>query len=836
MQTLIPKMYKTYGNYVNQFRSFPLKDDGCKPVERRVLLSTYEIARDKFVKSARIDGHCLHGTTKIKLADGNIKSIEELYNENYEDFYIYAFDIDNNKPIITKVDCVKLTRFEYRLLEIKTESGIVICTYDHKWLLKTGEYREAEYLNVGDELESIKFGITDDKGLFDNTWTGISNYEVVKSNNECYLSHHLADEYNYNINLEDGFVRHHKNLNKLDNRPTNIERLSLSEHSILHIKNWIYNEGGIDILKENGKNVHKNNPHIIEKLVDFTKSKLDNDPLWCSKNAKKFWNDISIDEKEKFCKNISNKMLEYYEKHGTKNISNKIKSYWANSDSENVKKHREINRNQGIKYSHKLKSNHSIKILKTIKILLDKKLELNEENFNSNRLYPSSPLYNKILKYFNSYEEVINQAIKYNNHTVLDIKVVEYDNTPVYDLINSEKYHNFSVIFDDNTAIISSNCIGHYHPHGTSYGSIVQLVKQGLLDPQGNFGNNLGVDPSPPAAMRYTETRLSSFAAKNSFSLINFIDRQESELDDEPIFLPSMFPVCLLGTENTQGIGFGYRTYIPCYRIDDLKNRLLWLLGLLKEQPIIEPICSSHITSSNADLVQLLTTGKASIKTQGIIAEDRRNCKVIVKSWPEGKRFGTILSKFQKELDNRDIGFADLSDGETGNNIVFQVLKQRNRDKIYASFVKKLNLALKGSISFEIMVSTLDGKVELCSVDNFLLQCYNNYKNITKVMLNSNLEKTRASIQENLDLDKLKEPLRDYLASKRKDDPATRYKLLTKQSTLSIERVKELMRKYRLAKLLTINTDITGYKETETQIQEHLNKLSDFVLEKYGEL
>ena len=50
MDSLVPKMYKTYGSYVNSFRSFPLKDDGCKPVERRVLLSAYEIAREKFVK------------------------------------------------------------------------------------------------------------------------------------------------------------------------------------------------------------------------------------------------------------------------------------------------------------------------------------------------------------------------------------------------------------------------------------------------------------------------------------------------------------------------------------------------------------------------------------------------------------------------------------------------------------------------------------------------------------------------------------------------------------------------------------------------------------------
>lgn len=59
MDNLIPELYRDYGLYVNYFRAFPLSVDGLKPVERRILLSTYEIAKDKFVKSARVDGHCL---------------------------------------------------------------------------------------------------------------------------------------------------------------------------------------------------------------------------------------------------------------------------------------------------------------------------------------------------------------------------------------------------------------------------------------------------------------------------------------------------------------------------------------------------------------------------------------------------------------------------------------------------------------------------------------------------------------------------------------------------------------------------------------------------------
>ena len=49
MDKLVPQAYRKYGLYVNNFRSFPLKDDGLKPVERRMLLTSYMVAREKFV-------------------------------------------------------------------------------------------------------------------------------------------------------------------------------------------------------------------------------------------------------------------------------------------------------------------------------------------------------------------------------------------------------------------------------------------------------------------------------------------------------------------------------------------------------------------------------------------------------------------------------------------------------------------------------------------------------------------------------------------------------------------------------------------------------------------
>ena len=120
---------------------------------------------------------------------------------------------------------------------------------------------------------------------------------------------------------------------------------------------------------------------------------------------------------------------------------------------------------------------------------------------------------------------------------------------------------------------VDSYTTGNYHPHGECYGTIVQLVKQGFLDGQGGFGTNVGVEPTGAAAPRYTQCRLNTRTLDLAFKYIKYVEWVDTELDDkEPLFLPTMYPICLMGSEPTQGIGFGFKTYIPCYKTEDLQT------------------------------------------------------------------------------------------------------------------------------------------------------------------------------------------------------------------------------------------------------------------------
>lgn len=389
------------------------------------------------------------------------------------------------------------------------------------------------------------------------------------------------------------------------------------------------------------------------------------------------------------------------------------------------------------------------------------------------------------------------------------------------------------------SAKVDGYTTGNFHPHGSVYSTIVQLVRQGFLDGQGNFGCDYGVQEIGFAAMRYTEVKLSNFTKEMAFKYLDNVQWQINDLGEkEPLFLPTMFPFCLCGTKYTSGIGFGFRTTIPCYKVNDLKKRLLWLLGITKEEPIIKPITDCKILSDDTKLKNLLTTGKESIEVEGIIQEYPGSHKVILKSWPYGKQFGSILNKFATELENQDIGFNDLSVNST--EIEFQVLKQRNRDVIYDAFVKKLKKEIKGLMHFEINVMNLKSKtkVHLKSVDKLLLDTYKLFHNINQIMLKSEKDKIINIIHEYNLLVKIRPHLANYI-SKNKGKPFhsdEAIKEISNSSKVKEDDVKSLVQKYRINKLLSIDGDTSSLQEEIQNIDKNIKEIDKFVLEQYKKL
>jgi DNA gyrase/topoisomerase IV subunit A len=380
---------------------------------------------------------------------------------------------------------------------------------------------------------------------------------------------------------------------------------------------------------------------------------------------------------------------------------------------------------------------------------------------------------------------------------------------------------------------VSSYTTGHYHPHGDCYDTIVQLVRQGFLTGQGNFGTNIGIEKVSASADRYTECKLSSFTNEIMFKYIKNVPFVDTELNDkEPMHLPTMFPACLMGTSYTQGIGFGFRTFIPCYDIKDLYKRLLYLLGVRKRKITIAPLTDCKIICPPEDLESLLTNGTAKIDVEGIIEVDSVKSTVILRSWPPGKKFQSLLNKFSNELESGMIGFTDLSTIST--EIVFQVLRERNRVKIFNDFVNKLKKVLKGSISFENTMVDLNNNVVIQPIDTILLNTYKMFSSVNEEMLKRECNKTIELIEEYNMLTTIKPLLIQCIREGKNINDSVGH--ISKISKITKKVILGLIDKYKIKKLLTLDTDT---KDLEAKVQEcndNLKNIDKYILDQYNKI
>ncbi|HPN17714.1 MAG TPA: DNA gyrase subunit A, partial [Candidatus Aminicenantes bacterium] len=133
------------------------------------------------------------------------------------------------------------------------------------------------------------------------------------------------------------------------------------------------------------------------------------------------------------------------------------------------------------------------------------------------------------------------------------------------------------------SARIVGDVIGKYHPHGDQavYDTLVRMAQDFslralLVDGQGNFGS---IDGDPPAAMRYTEVRMTKLAGEMLADIekdtVNFIPNYDESLT-MPEVLPTKFPNLLVN--GSSGIAVGMATNIPPHNLGEISNGIVHLL------------------------------------------------------------------------------------------------------------------------------------------------------------------------------------------------------------------------------------------------------------------
>ena len=183
---------------------------------------------------------CFSGSTKVKLLDGRSLTMEELYGEfgTTKPFYVYSCDKDGN-VVFKKAYSNGITRRDADVVKVTLDNGSsIICTPDHRFMLRDGSYEMAMHFERGRSLMSTYFNYKNStKTPFGSTYETFINPRDMK---EYYTHREVARQYygdTYGKLGKDGCFRnaHHVDFNSLNNAPENLKVMDRIEHYNLHI-------------------------------------------------------------------------------------------------------------------------------------------------------------------------------------------------------------------------------------------------------------------------------------------------------------------------------------------------------------------------------------------------------------------------------------------------------------------------------------------------------------------------------------------------------------------------------------------------------------------------
>ena len=265
--------------------------------------------------------------------------------------------------------------------------------------------------------------------------------------------------------------------------------------------------------------------------------------------------------------------------------------------------------------------------------------------------------------------------------------------------------------------------MGKYHPHGDAsiYDALVRMAQTfstrlPLIDGQGNFGS---VDGDPPAAMRYTESRLTRAA----MAMLTDIDRDTvdfspnyDESEHEPRVLPAAFPNLLIN--GSAGIAVGMATNIPPHNPSEIIDATLALLAepetTLEQLMEIVPgpdFPTGGIILGRAGIRSAFETGRGSIAVRaraGIEEIRRERHAIVVTEIPFQVNKSTLLERIAELVRAKTVeGISDLRDesDRSGMRIVIELKRDATGEVVLNQLYRFTQL----QTSFGVNMLALDG-------------------------------------------------------------------------------------------------------------------------------
>ncbi|GAF64660.1 DNA topoisomerase IV subunit A [Bacillus sp. TS-2] len=302
------------------------------------------------------------------------------------------------------------------------------------------------------------------------------------------------------------------------------------------------------------------------------------------------------------------------------------------------------------------------------------------------------------------------------------------------------------------------NVIGNYHPHGDSsvYDAMIRMsqdwkVRQLLVDMHGNNGS---IDSDPPAAMRYTEARLSKIAA----ILLNDIDKETVEyipnFDDsemEPVVLPASFPNLLVN--GSTGISSGYATDIPPHHLGEIIDGVI--MQMERPNTTLEDLMTviqgpdfptGGTVQGIEGIKQAYQTGKGKIvvraKTE---VEELRGGKqqIVITEIPYEVVKANLVKKMDElRFDKKVDGIAEVRDDtdRTGLRIVVELKKEANATAILNYLLKNTDLQVTYNFN---MVAIHNKTPKLMGLQSLIQAYVEHQKSVVTKRVSFDLQKAR---------------------------------------------------------------------------------------------
>lgn len=289
------------------------------------------------------------------------------------------------------------------------------------------------------------------------------------------------------------------------------------------------------------------------------------------------------------------------------------------------------------------------------------------------------------------------------------------------------------------SARVVGDVIGKYHPHGDTavYDALVRMaqpfsLRYMLIDGQGNFGS---IDGDPPAAMRYTEVRMSKIAS----SLLSDLDKETvdfvpnyDETEMQPTVLPAQIPNLIIN--GSSGIAVGMATNIPPHNLTEVINACLAMIDnpAITIEEIMQHIPgpdfpTAGIINGRAGIVEAYKTGRGRVymRARIEIETDEKTTRqaIIIRELPYQVNKARLIEKIADLVKDKKLeGISALRDesDKDGIRVVIELKRGELADVIVNNLYNQTQLQCVFGINF---VALVDNQPKLLNLHQ-ILACF----------------------------------------------------------------------------------------------------------------